>query len=344
MVEPAPRRAVYRALVGGYETLREESVAEKSEVDFVCFTDDPDLTSDTWRLVVVEPRFPADLVRSARHLKIVGHPVLDGYDETLWLDNSVALLAAPEAILDDWLAGADVALPLHSYRESVIDEAEAVLNAGRDDYVRVYEQLSVYLRTRTTAMARNPHWTGMLARRRTQLVDAAMQEWWEELLRFSHRDQLSFAVTVPRPGLRLRSVELDNFASALHTWPHVDNRRTDRPGPSLRDSLRPPSAELGLVRQQLEDAERAHAWALEERDLAVRDLSAELQDAHVERKEREGLIASLQTETAVLHGRLQAALTQIDLLNTEVRRLQNRLAVRRATRNGADNAKGAGSV
>ena len=176
-VDP-PLRVVYRALLGGYETLREEPVAHESGADFVCFTDDPDLTSETWRLILVEPRFPADLVRSARHLKIVGHPVLETYDETLWLDNTVELLVPPEEIFDDWLADADLALPLHSYRASVVDEAEAVLELGRDDYVRVYEQMSVYARTAPAALEANPHWTGMLARRRVPMVREAMQDWW----------------------------------------------------------------------------------------------------------------------------------------------------------------------
>ena len=251
---------VYRALLGGYETLREEPVAHESGVDFVCFTDDPDLTSETWRLVLVEPRFPADLVRSARHLKIVGHPVLETYDETLWLDNTVELLVPPEEIFDDWLADADLALPLHSFRASVVDEAEAVLELRARRLrprLRADERLLPHL-------TRRPGGEPPLDRdagppRRVPVVREAMQDWWEHLLRFSHRDQLSFMATVPRPGLRLRSVAVDNHASRLHRWPRAAHRRTDRPGPSLRDALRPPRAEASLLRRRLELAEQDRA-------------------------------------------------------------------------------------
>jgi len=315
-VDP-PLRVVYRALLGGYETLREEPAGHESGVDFVCFTDDPDLTSETWRLVLVEPRFPADLVRSARHLKIVGHPVLETYDETLWLDNTVELLVPPEEIFDDWLADADLALPLHSYRTSVVDEAEAVLELGRDDYVRVYEQMSVYSRTAPAALEANPHWTGMLARRRVPVVREAMQDWWEHLLRFSHRDQLSFVATVPRPGLRLRSVAVDNHASRLHRWPRAAHRRTDRPGPSLRDALRPPRAEVSVLRRRLELAEQDHAFTREQREREQAALHAEL-------AARGDRIAHLTTEVAVLHGRLQEASTRVDQLNKQTLRLRSR--------------------
>ena len=95
-----PRRAVYRALIGGYEQLREEEVARDSDVPFICFTDDSTLRSKTWEVVHVAPRVPFDSSRSARALKILGHPVLDDYDETLWIDNTVALRRPPDALYD----------------------------------------------------------------------------------------------------------------------------------------------------------------------------------------------------------------------------------------------------
>ena len=271
-----PSRVVYRAVIGAYEELREEPVAKTSDVDWVCFTDDPTLTSETWRVVVVEPRLAGDAIRSVRHLKIVGHPELAPYDEWLWVDNTVELVVPPEKILDEWLSDADVAAPLHSFRASVLAEAEAVLDAGRDDAVRVYEQLSTYQRHHHDRLDANPHWTGILARRTTPVVDAAMATWWEHVLRFSHRDQLSFVVTVPRDDLRLRSVQLDNLVSALHRWPRASGRRTDRAGTRLREALRPPAAELAALRAQVAavEVERDQAASTGEAALAA------VQDQH----------------------------------------------------------------
>ena len=121
----AARLVVYTALLGGDRSLREVPVAAESSADFVCFTDDPALRSATWQVVPVEPRFPTDLVRSERHLKIVGHPALDGYDRSLWVDNAVELLVPPESFVDDWLAEADVASPVHTLYRTVVEEAEA---------------------------------------------------------------------------------------------------------------------------------------------------------------------------------------------------------------------------
>ena len=179
----------------------------------------PACAATSWQVIPVEPRLPTDLVRSERYLKIVGHAALDGYDRTLWVDNAVELLVPPETFVDDWLEDADVASPVHTFYRTVLEEAEASIELGRDDHLRVFEQLAHYLRSAPAAVETNPHWTALLARRRTPGVDAAMTTWWEHVLRFSRRDQLAFSVVMAASDLRLNSVPLPNLRSPLHRWP-----------------------------------------------------------------------------------------------------------------------------
>ena len=213
------RLVVYTAVLGGDRGPREVPLAIESSADFVCFTDDPALRSDTWEVLPVEPRLPTDLVRSERYLKIVGHPALAGYDRSLWVDPAVELREPPESFVDAWLEEADVAAPLHTFYRSVLAELQASIDRGKDDHLRVFEQLAHYLPTARDVLEANPHWTALLARRRTPEVDAAMTTWWEHVLRYSRRDQLSFGVVVGASGLRLHSVPLPNVRSPLHHWP-----------------------------------------------------------------------------------------------------------------------------
>jgi hypothetical protein len=142
----------------------------------------------------------------------------------------VELLALPESFVDGWLDEADVAAPVHTFYPSVLAEAEASIDLGKDDHLRVFEQLAHYLRTSPAAVEANPHWTALLARRRTPEVDAAMTLWWEHVLRFSRRDQLSFAVVMAGSALRLASVPLGNLRSPVHVWAGGwETRAGDRP-------------------------------------------------------------------------------------------------------------------
>jgi hypothetical protein len=53
-----------------------------------------------------------------------------------------------------------------------------------------------------------------------------MRTWWEHVLRYSRRDQLSLMVALSAtPGLAWRSLQLDNEESPYHRWPVAPERR-----------------------------------------------------------------------------------------------------------------------
>lgn len=228
------RRAVYTVLMGGYEQLNHESARFDSDVDFLCLTDDAALTSDTWSIVPVQPALPADPVRSQRLLKIVGHPVLDDYDETLYVDNAVLLRQDPTAILDAWLADHDFALHAHSYRDRVGDEFDKVLELNYDDASRITEQLLHYSAIVPETIDARPLWTALLARRRTPELAAAMRTWADHVLRYSRRDQLSIDVALRTQPIRTKVIEADNFDAETHRWPvDLERRIAQGKGPTL---------------------------------------------------------------------------------------------------------------
>lgn len=245
-------RAVYTAMIGAYETPLDQPIAKDSSIDFICFTDDPNLRSDEWEVRLVDRTMTRDAVRSARALKTIGHPSLAQYEETLWIDNRVRLLTDPATVLDAWLAEGDLAVPRHSYRADVVTEFQAVLEAGLDEASRVYEQLHHYSESAPQLLRHAVPWTGIMARRHTPEVNAAMEQWFHHILRYSRRDQLSFVQSMHEAGVRWTSIDLPNAESDLHEWRHPAGRST-RPLPfQIAETLQPPVAELGQLRMQHE--------------------------------------------------------------------------------------------
>ena len=47
----------YTALIGSYERLQEQPEAKNTDIPFICLTDDPSLTSETWEVRLIEPAF-----------------------------------------------------------------------------------------------------------------------------------------------------------------------------------------------------------------------------------------------------------------------------------------------
>ena len=291
------RRAVYSTLIGGYEQIQEQPVAVESDIPFFCFTDDDQMTSDTWHIVRVDPEFPLDPVRSQRMLKIRGHDALSPFDETLYIDNSVRLLRKPEDLLDEWLEQSDFALPQHSFRDQVIDEFDEVVAANLDDAARVNEQLLHYSELYSGVLQSRPYWTALLARKNVPHVQQAMDLWADHVLRFSRRDQLSLNVVLSISGLSTSPVLIDNYQSEWHRWP-MDLKRRVEQGKFTTKNSGPLLAEVGRLKRSVVAAERALHEA--------RDTEAELRQ----------LLLTRESELALSHENLQGLRQEIDALRS----------------------------
>lgn len=220
------RACVYTSMLGGYEKLNEQPIASRSSVPFLCLTDDPAITSDTWKTIVIEPCFPLDPVRSQRMLKLLPHRFLPDYDISLYIDNTVILKEPPELLLERYLPpGIQVALPTHSYRETVLSEFAEVGRLGLDDPVRMSEQLNHYSASSPAALLQRPYWSAIQFRRHhDEGVRCAFELWCAHVLRYSRRDQLSANVAFEQSRLSPDRIEIDNYESWFHTWPHVADR------------------------------------------------------------------------------------------------------------------------
>jgi len=263
------RRAVYTAITGGYEALADAPAT--SGMELPCFTDDPTVTSATWRVVHVPRAFPSDPMRSQRFLKVLGHPELGQFDETLYIDNSVGLRVDPHVILDEWLRTKDIALASHSFRQSVRGEFDAVRLAGLETRERLDEQLEHYSRDAPDVLAQRPYWGAMIARRQgSQAVQTAMDIWMRHILRYARRDQLSINYALTAAGVTPERIELDNHDSPLHHWPTQTKGATRRPTVEFAWQY---GLEARSVETAIEERDRCqHALksAIEERDRSQR--------------------------------------------------------------------------
>ena len=284
--DEAPKVCVYTALIGGYERLNEQPVASASCVDFVCFTDDPGLTSETWQIRHVRPVLREDPARSARALKIRAHAVLPEYDVSLYIDNSVLLRRTPEDAVADLLPeGVRLAMFAHGFRDTVRDEFSAVAEAGFDAPSRLEEQLAHYEACDPDSLELRPLKGFLMLRRHYDpAVVTAMETWFAHVLRYSRRDQLSLWVALRHAALEPHVHELDNFESPYHRWPFTIERDRGRGGvpwtlPEERLAvLETAMAEAALRESELETALAEAGSRLSEIETTLAEASSELSD------------------------------------------------------------------
>jgi hypothetical protein len=309
-----PRRVVYTCLFGGYEPLLDQPAAAGSGIDFVAFTDDDTVVSDTWQVRVVPAPFPADQNRSSRRPKILAHEYLPDHDESLYIDNAVELTAPPQQLFADLLPDdVPMALFAHSYRGPVREEFKVVVESRRDADFVCAEQLAHYERVAPGALDGQTLWGGLLLRRHHHhAVCTAMQTWWEHVLRYSRRDQLSLPFALQQTGLPHRVHRLDNRLTRYHVWPREDLVR-DPAGGAPADAAAGLRAEASAAARR---ADRADAEA----DAARRELTSTVERLQAAQKRAE----DAQERAEQAEKRVDRAEERVERADERAKRAENR--------------------
>jgi hypothetical protein len=268
MNEVGNKPCVYTVLLGDYEILNEQPVAQESQIDFICFTDNRNIRSNSWTFRYIEPAFPLDLARSSRVPKICPHRYLKEYDRSLYIDNSVILKKTPEIIFQELMEGRNVDMVLlnHSYRDTVLDEFIAVEANRLDDLNTIFEQLNSYQLTDPDVLLEKPLKGGFLLRNHMcgNVVDT-MEEWLAQVLRYSRRDQLSlnYALRKKRPNMLALDIDIRN--SDYFQWPVIRGRNRENNHPKfilslLMDKVTKQEGIIHDLEKQLAEINGSRAW------------------------------------------------------------------------------------
>ena len=186
------KRVVYTCLFGHSETFNNFAYDVDESIDLICFTDDPELQSDRWRIELVS-RGLLDPARASKCIKHLPHRYLPSYEESLYLDNTVRLCVEPSSMFDQ-LDTPPLKCFRHPWRNCVYEEANGVIRVQFDDPHIIEEQMAFYRRLGYPADNGLAAAGILLRRHHDRRLIAFSEEWNRQLLRYSKRDQLSFRV------------------------------------------------------------------------------------------------------------------------------------------------------
>ncbi len=214
------RNVVYTCMFGHSEHFEDRDYGDRS-VDYVCFTDDPELAPKHWRTIVT--RHPAmDPARLSKRHKHLPHIYLQDYERSIYVDNTIKMKAEPSAIFRRFPHDSLVMFK-HPKRDCVYEEAVAVTRAELDDREIVERQMQAYRR------AGYPEKNGlnaagfMVRTHADASVARAMVEWHSQLLLHSKRDQLGWNFAAWVTGINLTTVDEHLQSNSLFDWPALTN-------------------------------------------------------------------------------------------------------------------------
>ena len=224
MRTPQPRRVVYTCLFGYSEQFNDLVYERDPSIDFICFTDMPELESDFWQIQKVDCG-ELDPARAAKQRKILAHRFLENYDASLYIDNTVRLKMAPLEIFERYLdpSPSSFVCFIHPWRSCVYDEAHEIIEREFDLPERVEVQIRQY--RELGYPARRGLWKGAFLLRRhneTALV-SVMETWFGHVCSHSHRDQLSLPIAAWLHNFEPQSIPLDFASNDILEYPYPPN-------------------------------------------------------------------------------------------------------------------------
>lgn len=200
---------IYTAMFGDYENLLEPKFINE-DLDYICFTDNPNLKSEVWDIKIISD-LELDNVRKARTLKILPHIYLKEYDYSIWVDAGFQIIGDLKQYINSYSHGKSMMGNIHSDRNCIYDEAQACINAQKDDRELIFNQIERYKQENFPK-----HYglieSGILFRKHNnpELINV-MEDWYSEIINSSKRDQISLPYVLWK-----NNFEIDR--SRVFTW------------------------------------------------------------------------------------------------------------------------------
>lgn len=207
-----PKVVVYTGVFRDYDVLMEPTHTPDN-VDFVCFTDEPETARGAWEpRTFEEVESPRDQTARA---KMLPHKYFPEYDYSIWVDGNVWVTGNVIDLINEVSVG--IMARDHPKRDCTYEEAEVCVENGVADTETAVEQMKRY-RTEGFPEMYGLSDVAILVRRHNEPeVRAVMETWWEEFQQGSTRTQLSFDYAIWKHNVDIERFDID-FDDSAYFW------------------------------------------------------------------------------------------------------------------------------
>lgn len=200
---------VYTCITGDYDSLKNLSYPDNN-FDYICFTNNKDITSDFWKVVYISEDL--DNLTLARKIKILGHDELKKYDLTIWLDGAMQLRKPLSTFLDECcdLDNYDMVGFNHRDRDCIYDEIDTCVFLFKES-VENAKKIETFLRKEKYPEHNGLIESTVLIRKNNNEVENLMNLWFDMLFKYTRRDQLSFNYCLWKNPINIQMLDMNVF-------------------------------------------------------------------------------------------------------------------------------------
>lgn len=173
------KKILYSAIFNDYDPIKE--MPKQEDWRYILFTD-KEVESDTWEVNIIKEK---DEPLIHRKIKCLPHIYLPEHDFSLWIDGKVKLYN-PEKFAKE-----NMVVQRHCYWWTLQEELEMLIKLKKVEPSAIIKQIEHYFKEGY------PDTLGLfdtciLGRKNTTENRKFNEAWWQEIKKFTHRDQPSF--------------------------------------------------------------------------------------------------------------------------------------------------------
>lgn len=200
--------AVYTCIAGPYDTLL-EPICYDENIDFFVYTDQPVPEKSRWKkidLSTIDEIQELDNTRKARYIKTHPHILFKEYGYSLWIDSNIQIFGDIRKYMSYLNPKTMIATNWHPLRNCIFNEAKVCQLKKKDDAETMNKQLSFY-ESMGMPLKYGLLETNIILRKHNDLqcIDI-MEQWWNEILSWSKRDQLSLPFILWKNNYKVEDV------------------------------------------------------------------------------------------------------------------------------------------
>lgn len=202
------RIAVYTCITGGYDGLLEPLIKPEN-VDYYVVTDMEIKPDSKWKKIDINNYSQLaeyDNTRKARYVKTHPHIFFEGYEFSIWVDSNFRIISDLTKFIKNIGENVPFASHWHPYRNSIYDELEACVLRNKDNKELMEEQIFQY---KQEGMPDNFGLieTNFIVRKHMNFkCIELMENWWNNILKWSKRDQLSLPYVIWKSGYTMHDL------------------------------------------------------------------------------------------------------------------------------------------
>ena len=210
LINIKPRRiVVFTENIGDYDTLKPINKYENTTC--VAFLD-KDVEIEGWNIININdyPHISGlkDVKLICKYVRTHPNELLPEHDYSIHIDANMVLTEDPNKIVDEIVeTNTEIMVFRHHKRNSIYEEGEKCIESKLDSETIIFDQMEKY---RNFGIGNDLYECGLMLRKNTKSIKKFDDIWWEEIRRYSKRDQLSFPYATQLAGVSVGTFKIED--------------------------------------------------------------------------------------------------------------------------------------